>query len=224
MSGAHRRAVLFDMDGVLILSAAAHYRSWRETARARGVDLSEARFKETFGRTNQDSIRELFGELPADEVLRIADQKERHWRAAIAGSVPLAPGAVAVCTALRDAGWALALGSSAPPENVAAVLSGTGLRALLEVVVDGAMVRRGKPDPEVFVRCAERLGVAAARCVVVEDAPAGIQAARAAGMAAIGVTSAHPEAALRAAGAHDVIAALTELLPARAAACLGAGT
>jgi beta-phosphoglucomutase len=217
MAGA---AVLFDLDGVLILSEAAHWQSWRQVAQQRGVQLTAAMFKQYFGRTNDDTIRALFGALPAADRQRIAEHKEQLWRDAIRAAVPLAPGAIAVLTALRAAGHALALGSSAPAANVDAALDGTGLRPLLPVVVDGNMVQRGKPDPEVFARCAAALGVEPARCVVVEDALAGIAAALAGGMRAIGVATTHPDATLRRAGAHDVVAALRELSPARVAAVL----
>lgn len=214
------RAVIFDLDGVLILSEAAHLQSWRAVAAARGVTLDAATFKACFGRTNRDCIRLLFGELPAATAAAIAEQKEQGWRAAIRGAVPLAPGAMATLTALAQAGFALALGSSAPAENVAAVLDGTGLRQLLPVTVDGGMVARGKPAPDVFLRAAELLGAAPGRCIVVEDAPAGITAAVAAGMVPVGLPTAHPPAALRAAGARIVLDALADLTPALATGLL----
>ncbi len=206
-------AVLFDLDGVLILSEAAHLASWRQVLLPRGVDLTPAMFKATFGRTNRDTIRALLGELPPAEAERLAEAKERRWREAIRGAVPLAPGALAVLRDLRAEGFALALGSSAPPANVAAALDGTGLRELLPVIVDGSMVARGKPDPEVFLRCAAGLGVVPGCCVVVEDAPAGIQAALAGGMRAIGIPSAHQATQLQQEGAHAVAPTLAAVTP-----------
>jgi beta-phosphoglucomutase len=99
------------------------------------------------------------------------------------------PGASELLNALGKAGFLLAIGSSGPPENVDQVLDKLQIRPLLSAVVTGADVTRGKPDPQVFLIAAQRLGVHPARCVVVEDAALGIKAAHAAGMKAIGLAS-----------------------------------
>ena len=99
------------------------------------------------------------------------------------------PGAVELITALRRAGSGVGVGSSGPPQNVALILEKLGVADVVDAVVTGADVTRGKPDPQVFRLVAERLGVAPANAVVLEDAPVGIQAARAAGMKVIGVAS-----------------------------------
>jgi beta-phosphoglucomutase len=136
--------------------------------------------------------------------------------------VQLLPGARALLDGLRAAGFRQGVGSSAPPKNLELLLGLTGIGGLFDAVVTGDDVQRGKPDPQVFQLAAARLGVPAGRCAVMEDAVAGVEAARAAGMKAVAVTFVghHPEAKLRAAGADRVVRSLEELTPADVAALL----
>jgi beta-phosphoglucomutase len=207
-------AAIFDMDGVLVDTYQAHYQSWRETARGLGLDLSEQDFAWTFGYTSREVIPKLWPgrRFGAAEVAAFDATKEAAFRRLIEDDVPLMPGAVALLEALRGEGFRLAVGSSAPPENVDLVLDRTVLRELFEAVVTGADVARGKPDPQVFQLAAERLGMRPGRCVVIEDAPAGIAAAAAAGMAKVGLLSTgRTRDAL--AGADLLVASLDELSP-----------
>lgn len=213
------RAVIFDMDGVLVLSGDAHYHAWRAAAGEDGIELSFEQFAHTFGRTNPDVIRMIWHEqagrpladITPARIASIADAKELAYRDLIRHNVPLAPGCRALLESLATAGWALAVGSSAPRENLDLVLDSAGIRPFFAGVVDGSMVARGKPDPEVFLRAAQLLAVDPAHCSVVEDAPAGIEAAVAAGMTAVALTTTHDEASLRAAGAHRVFESLDTL-------------
>ncbi len=214
--------VVFDMDGVLVLSEDAHYASWRETGAARGVEITHRAFLSCFGRVNADCVPLLFGPVAAEESAAIADEKERAYRRIVAEAVPLAPGVEALLDGLRSLGAVLAVGSSAPRENVDLVLDRGGLRPRFTAAVDGGEVRRGKPAPDVFLLAAERLGLPPARCVVVEDAPTGVLAAKAAGMPAVGVATTHAEADLFVAGAAHVAPALADLDPALFARLTGA--
>lgn len=197
-------AVIFDMDGVLVLSEEAHWQSWLEAARTRGVELSYAAFKTCFGRVNPDCIPILFGPRFAGEAVAIADEKEAAFRRIVRSNVPLVPGVVDFLLGLSKLGARLGVGSSGPPENVKALLEGGNIAHFFDATVDGAQVERGKPAPDVFLIGARRLEVVPQRCAVIEDAPVGIQAAVAAGMLPIGVTTTHPEAELRAAGASHI--------------------
>jgi HAD superfamily hydrolase (TIGR01509 family) len=222
-SGTPDVAVIFDMDGVLVLTESAHWESWLEAARPRGAELSYAAFKSCFGRINPDCIPILFGPQPPEEALAIAEEKEEAFRRIVRAKVPLVPGIVEFLTALSGLGARLGVGSSGPPANVKALVEGGGIARFFGATVDGAQVRRGKPAPDVFLIGAERLGVPPARCAVIEDAPVGIRAAVAAGMLAVGVATTHPEADLREAGADLVFkepsaidpAGLVELLHGR---------
>ena len=185
-------AVIFDMDGVLIDSYDAHFRSWRKLAQERGRgEYTEDEFVAGFGRTSREVIVEQWGgdRLSDDEIAAIADRKEALWRESLADDFPAMPGAVELIESLRKAGVRVGVGSSGPPDNVHIVLERLGVADTIDAVVTGADVTRGKPDPQVFLLVAERLGVEPDSAVVIEDAPVGIQAARAAGMKVIGVAS-----------------------------------
>lgn len=191
----NQRAVLWDMDGTLLDSRAYHWRAWQETLAAEGVELSASEFALTFGQRNDTILRRWFGaELPAAEIDRIAEAKETCYRAALrAGGAQLLPGVARWLAALAAAGWRQALATSAPPENVETVLGVLYIAPYFQAIIDGSHVTQGKPDPQVFLLAAARLGVPPAGCVVVEDAHAGIEAARRAGMRCIAVGPAHAE-------------------------------
>ena len=206
------KGVIFDMDGVIVLTEQAHWLAWKSAAAGLGVDLQYATFLSCFGRVNPDCIRIMFGEHIAEaESLRIADEKEAAFREIIRTDVPLAPGLTALLKALSANGVKLAVGSSAPPENVDLVLDAGGLRQAFGAVVDGSQVKRGKPAPDVFLRAAALMSLTPAECAVIEDAPAGIQAAKAAGMLGVGVATTHKAHELTAAGADVVFPTLADV-------------
>jgi len=184
-------AVIFDMDGVLVDTYQAHYRSWRAVAEAEGLPFSEEDFARTFGRTSREIIAECWGgdRLSNQPIAALDDRKEAAFREIITEDFPAMPGVGELLDALHRAGFKLAVGSSGPPENVSLVVERLPGGSLFSATVDGMDVTRGKPDPQVFLIAAERLGVAPARCAVVEDAPAGVEAAHAAGMTSIGLLS-----------------------------------
>jgi len=215
------RGVIFDVDGVLVDSYAAHLRSWQTALRERGLDLPEADFQRTFGRTSREILRELFGDRVRDEdVPALDERKESLYRDDLARRFPAMDGAAELLGALVGAGFRLAAGSSAPPANVELTLDRLGQSRAFSAVVTGSDVTRGKPDPQVFLIAAQRLGLAPASCVVVEDAPPGVRAARAAGMASVGLVGTADADALRAAGADVVVGSLRELTPGRIALLL----
>ncbi len=211
-------AVIFDMDGVLVDSYQAHYRSWLEMARADGLHFTEAEFAATFGRTSREIIAHFWGEgrcshEPTDE--QIADMDERKkaaYRRIIETDFPAMPSVGELLQSLHEAGFKLAVGSSGPPENVALAVEKLDAADLFDAVVTGDDVLHGKPDPEVFALAAKRLGVRPARCVVIEDAPVGIAAAHAAGMLGIGLLSAGRTRADLAA-ADVIVTSLGEISP-----------
>jgi HAD superfamily hydrolase (TIGR01509 family) len=177
------------MDGTLVDSRAHHWRSWREALAAEGVVVTETQFAATFGQRNDRILESWLGERATPERIRsIGDAKEDRYRRLVAaeGLSPLA-GAAEWVRALAASGWRQAVASSAPRLNVEAVLRVIGLERELAAIVSAEDVRHGKPDPEVFVAAAARLGVPAARCIVVEDAEHGIEAARRAGMRSVGL-------------------------------------
>jgi beta-phosphoglucomutase len=214
------RAVLFDMDGVLVDSYEAHLESWRILAAEQGLPLAEADFGRTFGRVSREVIVELWPQR-AGEAAAFDARKEWCFRHLIDQRFPAIEGAADLVRALHGAGWKLAVASSGPPENVELVLSRLGAGECFEAVVTGRDVARGKPDPEVFVTAAARLGVPATRCVVIEDAPLGVAAAHAGGMQAIALLSTGRQAAdFRDERPELMVSSLADLDPERLARLL----
>ena len=209
-----QRAVIFDVDGVLVDSWDAHFRSWRDVLREHGLDMSEDEFGRTFGRTSREIIRSFWGDEVDDATARaIDDRKEALYRDLVREAFPAMDGAVALIDALGAAGFVLGVGSSAPPENVALSLEGLDRREAFGAIVTGRDVTRGKPDPQVFQLAAERLGVAPRQCAVIEDAPAGVRAAAAAGMANVALLGTAPRETLLEAGASLTVESLRALTP-----------
>jgi beta-phosphoglucomutase len=207
-------AAIFDMDGVLIDTYRAHYQSWLAMARREGLSFTEAEFGSTFGRTSREIIAHYWGEgrFSDAEIAALDAEKEAAFREIISENFPAMPGVHQLLADLHEAGWKLAVGSSGPPENVHLALDRLDKRALFDAVVTGMDVRRGKPDPQVFLLAAERLNISPERCVVIEDARPGIEAAHAAGMAAVGLVSTG-RTRNELAAADLVVGTLSELSP-----------
>jgi beta-phosphoglucomutase family hydrolase len=181
-------ALIFDMDGVLVDSNPVHREAWVRFNRRYGLETTGAMLERMYGRRNDHIVRDFFGAgLAPEEVAARGAEKERLYREMIAGRIEeiLAPGLRNFLD--RHAGTPLAVASNAEPENVHFVIDQARLGAYFQVVLDGHQVRRPKPDPEIYLRAAELLGVAASGCVVFEDSHSGVQAARAAGMQVIGL-------------------------------------
>jgi beta-phosphoglucomutase family hydrolase len=194
-NGGTARGVLWDLDGTLIDSGELHYEAWEEVLTELGRAFDRRTFAESFGKRNDTILRDLLG-IPGapEELQRLSDRKEELYRTRVrARGVPLLPGAAEWLHRLKAEGWRQALATSAPIANVDATLEPLGLRDHFDAVVSADEVGRGKPDPLVFLTAAERLGLPPGRCVVVEDAPAGLEGARRGGMPSIGVLSGHFE-------------------------------
>jgi beta-phosphoglucomutase family hydrolase len=186
------KAVLWDLDGVLVDSTRFHYEAYRKLLAERGREIGFEEFRNLFGLRNEPILRRLLGELPPAEIERLADRKEELFRELIAGRVEALPGAADLARRLSDAGVPMAIVSSTPRANIELILGSLGLADAFDVVVGAEDARRGKPHPEGFLAAAERLGVAPGDCVVLEDAPEGIEGAKAAGMRCIGVATTRP--------------------------------
>ena len=206
-------AVIWDIDGTLVDTGDLHFDSWVRLAQDIAKPFNREMFTATFGRRNPEIIAEVFGQYSPEEVAEMGFRKEEYYRAEAKKGVNLLPGVRELLTGLHAAGFKQSTGSSAPRQNVDMILDITDSRKYFEAVVSMEDTTRGKPDPQVFQVAAQRLKVAAERCLVMEDAIAGIQAAHAAGMKAIGITFVghHPADALKAAGANLVVPTLEEV-------------
>ena len=208
-------AALFDLDGTLIDTYDAHWHAWKTICAEYGVDVTAERFSRSFGRTNPPIIRDLWKECglaePDSQLIQdIADKKESMFRTILSDDFKPMAGATDLIRSLHAHGWAIGIGTSAPRANLEQGVEGLGIRDVLAAATCGDDVTHGKPDPEVFTLCAEKIGVQPHQCVVIEDAAAGIEAATRGGMPSIGFAShGHTREELK--DANIVIDALTDI-------------
>ncbi len=183
-------AVLWDLDGTLVDSADYHWQSWRRAMDAEGLPITYQQFLDSFGQKNDRILANWLGAgADPERIHRIGDMKEREYRrlARESGLEPL-PGAPEWLARLHADGWRQAIASSAPFANVEVMLAALRIDDAFDAIVSAEDVTAGKPDPQVFLKAAEKLGASPSQCVVVEDAAAGIEAARRAGMRSVGVS------------------------------------
>ncbi|HZB44829.1 MAG TPA: HAD family phosphatase [Pyrinomonadaceae bacterium] len=203
-----RRAALWDVDGTLIDSREYHWLSWQGALAAEGFNVTPEQFADSFGRRNDEILRGYFPAYSSEDISRVGEAKEVAYRRLVREQgIELLPGVRRWLERLRGEGWQQAVASSAPRANLEVIIEALGLDGFFAAVASAEDVTEGKPDPQVFLVAAARLGVEPGSCVVVEDAPAGTEAARRAGMRSIGVLSSHE--GLRA----DIVVRTLEELP-----------
>src|SRR5471032_404130 len=189
-----KRGAVFDWDGVIINSAAQHELSWERLARECGKTLPENHFKRGVGMKNEVIIPEVLHWTAAPVEIRILSlRKEAIYREVVReqGMTAL-PGVESWLRVLRDEGIPCAIASSTHRENITTTLDVLGLAEFFSAIVTAEDVKRGKPDPEVFLTAARRIGVEPGNAVVFEDALVGITAAHAAGMRVVAVATTEP--------------------------------
>lgn len=184
------RAVLWDMDGTLIDSEDLHWISWYATMASEGIAITREQFLASFGQRNDSIVPRWLGTASTPErVDRISAAKEERYRDLVRrkGVSPL-PGVASWLQRLDKDGWLQAIASAAPRANIDVILEALSATHIFRGIVSAEDVHRGKPDPEVFLTAASRVGASPDRCIVVEDAVAGVEGARRAGMRSIGVS------------------------------------
>jgi len=191
------KAIIWDMDGVIADTAAYHFKAWQETFQQRGVNFTEEDFRHNFGQRNDNIIRSVLGKgtTPA-EIDTIANEKEESFRNKAKHHLKPFPGVADLMKSLYENGFKMAIASSAPIENIELIIHGLGVNSCFQSIVSSKDVIQGKPDPQTFLLAAKTLGVKPKDCIVIEDAIAGVTAAKRAGMHCLAVTNTHPKTSL----------------------------
>ncbi len=185
------KAALFDLDGVIVDTARYHYIAWREMANGLGFDITLEQNERLKGVSRMESLDIILGiggvAVSEEERARLGTSKNQRYVELVSqmDSSEILRGAREYLELLRRRGVKIALGSAS--KNAGMILDSLGIRSLFDAVIDGTKVSKSKPDPEVFLLGAEAVGVEPAACVVYEDAAAGVEAAKAAGMSAVGI-------------------------------------
>ena len=186
------RGFIFDMDGVIIDNHIYHYQAWFQLCEQIGHPITEDYYRDHFnGKKSEDILRMLDPNLTEDDVQKLMNQKEELYRKNYGPFQKSARGLINFIQGLKANNYKLAIGTSAPVENVLFTIDGLKLRHYFDVMIDGSMVSLGKPNPEVYQKCIEGLNLRPEECVVFEDAPSGLVAAKSAGAHRIGVVTSH---------------------------------
>lgn len=181
------------MDGVLVDNMKAHADAWLELFRDRGLEIDMNEFiRKTAGIKAEEVVRLFLGpDIRDEEIRKISDQRDFLYRVIYRPHLKPIPGLLAFLDAAEKEKIPMGVATGSPPENIEFVLGGLGLKRYFNRIVGAAEVRRGKPDPEIYLKVAAELGHAPERCLVFEDAMSGLEAARRAGMKAIALTTSH---------------------------------
>lgn len=211
MANKHIQGVLWDLDGVIMETGELHYQTWADTMQTYGLPFDRSDFHRIFGMHNEASVKLLLGEERGAQLWQeIGDKKEIAFRLALRGHVDLLPGVRDWLLELAELKIPSVIASSAPMENIDAIVDEADIRGLFQAIVSG-VGHPGKPNPWVFQEAARRLNLSADSCLVIEDSIAGVTAARAAGMRCLGVTTTNPADVLLRHGADRVLNRLDEI-------------
>ena len=205
------RAVLWDLDGVLVDTGEFHYLAWAAACEKHNIPFSRERFQQTFGMNNWGVLTTLLGKPPEQDFYeQVSLEKELHFREIIHGKAEPLPGVVATLQFLKTNGIRQAIASSAPLENIDVLVDSLALRHYFDAVVSGSQLP-GKPAPDVFLAAARAVDIAPQHCLVIEDAVTGVAGAKSAGMLCLAVTNTNPAEKLR--HADYILDSLLELEP-----------
>ena len=186
-------ALIFDIDGTIIDSMPYHAKSWPMLFERHGIEDRMDLVNSSAGRTGPELMRAIVSDLTDERARELADEKELIYREMFGPVFREILGFKRFARDAKAARLKLALGTAGNPENIAFAIGGLEMHGFFDAAVGAADVRRGKPEPDIFLEAARRLAVPPEQCVVFEDAPLGIEAALRAGMKAIALTGTHPE-------------------------------
>lgn len=186
------KGVIFDMDGVVVHNYAYHFMAWMAFAEKYQFPLNKEIYRDEFnGKTNADLFRKIFGEVSQEQMDQYADEKESMYQKLYAPYMVAHKGLIDFLDLLKQKKIKIALGTSAPTSNVDFTLDTLKLRKYFDAIVDGPQVTKGKPEPEVYLRCSALLDLPPHNCVVFEDSLAGLESGKRAGCKIIGVATSH---------------------------------
>jgi beta-phosphoglucomutase len=193
-----KKAILWDMDGVIADSYSFHFAAWQETFAKRGIKFTKEDFTKLFGTRNDFIIGSIMGrELPERDVKIMVQEKEEKFRRKAAGNIKPFPGAVRLLNAIKKGNFKLGLVSSTPKENIDLVLSELNLEGMFDCIVFGQEVSESKPSPQIYLLAARELEVTPNDCLVIEDSPLGVKAAKTAGMKCLAIANTRPRQKLQ---------------------------
>lgn len=184
----HKKAIIFDMDGVIVDNISYHITALKIFLRKFGKEITDEYFQTHLnGRTIQEVILGLKPDATHGEVMELAEEKEKIYRDLYQADLKATPGLHDFLKQAKEQGLKMAVATSAITANADFTLDGLGIRHYFDAVVDSTMVIKGKPDPQIYLKAAELLNISPSDCVVFEDALAGIESAKAAGMDVVGL-------------------------------------
>jgi beta-phosphoglucomutase len=183
---------LFDMDGTMVNNMMVHHRAWQIKLKELDLDLTLEEVRQTIHGKNEEILERLFGDrfTPAERAHHAWD-KEARYREVFRDSLALVPGCMEFLEAAHAKGIPMAIGTAAPAENVNFVLDTLNIGHFFKGVIHAGLVKKGKPDPQVFKIAAATMGLLAEQCLVFEDSPTGVQTALNCGADAVVITTTH---------------------------------
>jgi beta-phosphoglucomutase family hydrolase len=183
-------AFIFDMDGTLVDNMHFHTEAWGKMLSENGVEMNAHDFLvKTAGKTNREILPTVFGDISDERIAELGHRKETLYQELFLPHREVIKGAVEFLEEAKKLGVKMAVSTAAPVVNVEFILDGLDLRKYFQAVVTAADVKEGKPNPEIFLKSAEKLNVAPGNCLVFEDAIGGFEAAHRAGMKSIGIAT-----------------------------------
>lgn len=208
-------AFIFDMDGTLVDNMQFHGAAWQQMLAENGIETDARDFLvKTAGKTNREIIPHFFRDATEEKLSELGRRKEALYRDLFLPHRQTVKGAIEFLRAAKKLGVKMAVATAAPTANVEFILDGLDLRFYFAAITTAADVKNGKPDPEVFLKSAEKLGVAPKRCLVFEDAFNGFEAARRAQMNSVAVTTVNlPEDLQHLPGVVEIVHDFTEISP-----------
>jgi len=194
----NKKAVIWDMDGVIVDTAQYHHKGWQIVFRKRGANYTEEDFRRNTGKRSDTIIKSVLGrKIEQGEIMAIIREKDKNFRQLMGQNIRPLPGVLKLITSLKEHKFKIAIASSAPMENIQLITQSLKIHNCFDTIVSGWEVMKGKPDPQTFLLAAEKLGVEAENCIVIEDAISGVTASKRAGIRCIAVTNTTPKEDLR---------------------------